>query len=198
MVGARSNSNSAHAGLRTMEIVSLNPDTLGGMSFVAGNPSPLKKFHSLLLCGSVAACVILTNHLHAQTFPRDAAAVAAQGATEDVAARSRDLSRLLNDIWQDKLKHEPEYATYLGDKRYDSELTDYSPRAVNEALARGRTFIDRLSKIDTTGLPQQEQLSADLMLRSLIEDQEGAPFKEWEMPANQYDGIQLDLPQQIG
>ena len=33
------------------------------------------------------------------------------------------------------------------------------------------------------------------MLRSLIEDQEGAPFKEWQMPVNQYDGIQLDLPQ---
>src|ERR1035441_2329833 len=114
--------------------------------------------------------------LGAQALPRNAAAVAAQGATESVADRSRALSQLFNDIWQDKLKHQPEYATYLGDKRYDAELTDYSPRAVNEALERGRTFIDRLSKIDTTGLPQQEQLSADLMLRSLIEDQEGAPL----------------------
>ena len=33
------------------------------------------------------------------------------------------------------------------------------------------------------------------MLRSLIEDQDGARFKEWEMPVNQYDGIQLDLAQ---
>src|ERR1039458_6122139 len=133
--------------------------------------------------------------LGAQALPPNAAAVAAQGATESVAVRSRELSQLFNDIWQDKLKHQPEHATYLGDKRYDAELTDYSPRAVNEALARGRTFIERLSKIDTTELPQQEQLSADLMLRSLIEDQQGAPFKEWEMPVNQYDGIQLDLPQ---
>ena len=133
--------------------------------------------------------------LGAQALPPNAATVAAQGATESVAVRSRELSQLFNDIWQDKLKHQPEYATYLGDKRYDAELTDYSPRAVNEALAHGRTFIERLSKIDTTGLPQQEQLSADLMLRPLIEDQQGAPFKEWEMPVNQYDGIQLDLPQ---
>jgi uncharacterized protein (DUF885 family) len=110
------------------------------------------------------------------------------------AARSRDLSRLFNDIWQDRLKHDPEYATFLGDKRYDAELSDLSPRAVNDALARGRGYIERLSAIDTTGLSHQEQLSAELMLRSLIEDQEGARFKEWEMPANQYDGIQLDLP----
>ena len=127
-------------------------------------------------------------------MPRDAAALA-QTANEDAAARSRDLARLFNDIWQDKLRHEPEYATYLGDKRYDADLTDYSPKAVNDALARGRVYIERLSAIDTTGLSHQEQLSAQLMLRSLIEDQEAAQFKEWEMPVNQYDGIQLDLPQ---
>src|ERR1035441_4937471 len=137
----------------------------------------------------------IETQLRAQSLPPTGAAVPAQNLNQSVAGRSRELSRLFNDIWQDKLKHQPEYATYLGDKRYDAELTDYSPRAVNEALARGRTYIDRLSKIDTTGLPQQEQLSGDLMLRSLIEDQQGAPFKEWEMPVNQYDGIQLDLPQ---
>jgi uncharacterized protein (DUF885 family) len=116
-------------------------------------------------------------------------------ATQDSAATSRDLARLLNDIWQDKLRHQPEYATFLGDKRYDAELSDLSPRAVNDSLARGHGFIERLSAIDTTGLPHQEQLSAELMLRSLIEDQEGARFKEWEMPVNQYDGLHLDLPQ---
>jgi len=114
---------------------------------------------------------------------------------QDAATRSHQLSSLFNDIWQDRLKHQPEFATFLGDKRYDSELADLSPRAFNDALARGRSFIEKLSAIDTTGLPHQEQLSAELMLRSLIEDQEGAQFKEWEMPVNQYDGIQLNLPQ---
>ena len=88
--------------------------------------------------------------LRAQSLPPAGAAVPTQNPNQGVADRSRELSRLFNDIWQDKLKHQPEYATYLGDKRYDAELTDYSPRAVNEALERGRTFIDRLSKIDTT------------------------------------------------
>ena len=130
-----------------------------------------------------------------QALPPTGAGVASQSLNQDVAARSHELSSLFNDIWQDKLKHQPEYATFLGDKRYDSELADLSPRAVNDSLARDRAFIERLSNINTTGLPHQEQLSAELMLRSLIEDQEGAQFKEWEMPVNQYDGIQLDLPQ---
>jgi uncharacterized protein (DUF885 family) len=121
----------------------------------------------------------------------------APGPRTQANASPRELASLLNDIWQDKLKHEPEYATYLGDKRYDAELSDLSPRAVNDALARGRGFIVRLSAIDTTALSPQDKLSAELMLRSLIEDQEGAQFKEWEMPVNQYSGLQVDLPQLV-
>jgi len=154
----------------------------------------MKKFPVVLLM-CIAVHISLRAQLRAQTLPTPSAAVPTESLTQDIATRSRELNALFNDIWQDKLRHDPEYATYLGDKRYDAELTDYSPSAVNEALARGRSYIARLSAIDTTGLPQQEQLSAELMLRSLIEDQEGAQFKEWEMPVNQYDGIQLDLAQ---
>ena len=122
---------------------------------------------------------------------------AAPAAVASGSAASSSLSRLLNEIWQDKLQHDPEYATYLNDKRYDTELDDRSPRAVNEALARGRDYITRLSAIDTTGLSHQEQLSAELQMRELVQDQEGAKFKEWEMPVTQYQGIQLDLPQLV-
>jgi len=142
----------------------------------------------------LAAPVSLSAQLRATPAPTPAA-VPADSLTQDIAARSRQLSRLFDEIWQDKLRHSPEYATYLGDKRYDDQLTDYSPRAYNDSLARGRAFIERLSAIDTTGLSHQEQLSAELMLRSLSDDQEAAPFKEWEMPVSQYEGLQLDLPQ---
>jgi uncharacterized protein (DUF885 family) len=127
-------------------------------------------------------------------------AIASPKAQQPVSAQpapSRELTTLLNDIWQDKLKHEPEYATTLGDKRYDAELSDLSPRAINDALNRGRGYIERLSAIDTSTLNPQDKLSAELMLRSLIEDQEGAPFKEWEMPVTQYSGLQVDLPQLV-
>ena len=154
----------------------------------------MKQSLLLVLACILAAPVSLSAQLRAAPAPTPAA-VPAQNLTQDIAARSRELNSLFNDIWQDKLRHEPEYATTLGDKRYDDQLTDFSPRAYNESLARGRAFIERLAAIDTTGLPHQAQLSAELMLRSLIEDQEAARFKEWEMPVNQYEGLQLDLPQ---
>ena len=116
-------------------------------------------------------------------------------ATTPVATRSKALSTLLDQIWQDKLRHSPELASSIGDKRYNDQLTDYSPKEVNAALARGRDYIQQLSEIDTTGLSEQERLSADLMLRSLIEAQEGAKFKEWEMPVNQFNGFHTDLAQ---
>src|SRR5690242_4657636 len=146
------------------------------------------------LVAVVLACATATT-LHAQFVPPE---VAAAQQNQSPETRSKALAQLFNDYWQDKLKHEPEYATYLGDKRYDAELTDYSPRAVNDELARERGFLERLSAISTEGLPHQQQLSAELLLRQLIEDQEAAPFKEWEMPVNQYDGLHLQLPQLPG
>jgi uncharacterized protein (DUF885 family) len=118
---------------------------------------------------------------------------AVEPATMPVAARSKALASLLDAIWQDRLKHSPEFASSIGDKRYNDQLTDYSVKEVNAALGRGTEYIQRLSEIDTTGLPEQERLSSDLMLRSLIEEQEGAKFKAWEMPVNQFNGIHTDL-----
>ncbi len=122
--------------------------------------------------------------------------VAAAGPTS-VADRSKALSKLFAEIWEDRLKHAPEYASYLGDKRYNDQLTDYSVQAVNAALERGRGFIERLSEIDTAGLTEQEQLSAKLMLRDLIDEQEGAKFKEWQMPVNQFGGFHTEMPRLV-
>jgi uncharacterized protein (DUF885 family) len=150
----------------------------------------MKKISLALIGGLSMACCTNVQPMMAQV-PVSA------GSPAPAAQRSKDLSKLLNEIWEDRLKHSPELASYLGDKRYNDQLSDYSTQEVNAALARGRGFIQRLSEIDTTGLPDQERLSADLMLRSLIDDQEGAKFKEWEMPVNQFSGLHTDLPRLV-
>lgn len=107
--------------------------------------------------------------------------------------RSKALTALFGEIWEDRLKREPEYASMLGDKRYNDQLTNFSASEVNNSLARGRGYIERLGAIDTAGLSEQEQISAEVMLRSLIDDQEGARFKAWEMPVNQFDGFHTGI-----
>src|ERR1700733_11547973 len=119
-------------------------------------------------------------------------------AAASVTARSKALSALLTDIWQDRLKHSPEFASLIGDKRYNDQLTDYSAKEVNASLARGLDYIQRLGAIDTTGLTDQEKLSSELMLRSLIDAQQGAKFKEWELPVSPIFGFQTSLPDLVG
>ncbi|MCL2661221.1 MAG: DUF885 family protein, partial [Acidobacteriaceae bacterium] len=122
----------------------------------------------------------------------------AQAASSDTpAARSKVLASLFAEIWEDRLRHSPEYASLLGDKRFNDQLSDYSVEEVNASLARGRAFLERLSEIDTTGLSHQEQLSKTLMLRDLTDDQEAAPFKEWQMPVTQFSGVHTDLPRMV-
>ena len=127
------------------------------------------------------------------TFAGAQAVPLAAPAPASASDRSRELSKLFADIWEDKLKHSPEYASYLGDKRFNDRLSDYSTAAINASLERDRKFIERLSLVDTTGLSGQEQLSAELMLRSLTETQEAARFKEWEMPVDQINGFHLSF-----
>ena len=110
------------------------------------------------------------------------------------AARAAALNRIFSDYWDDRLKHQPEFASTLGDRRFNDQLSDLSPAAVNASLLRGAGFIQRLSEVDTAGLPDTIHLSADLLTRTLIEDQEAARFKEWETPLDQFNGIQVGLP----
>ena len=118
-------------------------------------------------------------------------------AQAPVAERSAALSALFKEIWEDGLKRSPEFASSLGDRRYNDQLSDQSPKAINDEVGRSRGFLTRLTEINTTGLSEQEKLSVDLMERQLIQQQEGARFKEWEMPVNQFHGIHTDLPSRI-
>ena len=120
-------------------------------------------------------------------------------AAQDVPLNNRvkTLNAVFTDYWEDQLKHEPEFASSLGDNRYNDQLRDYSVEAYNESLSRGRGFLSRLSEVDTAGMSTQEQLSKDLLVHELIENQQEARFKPWEMPVTQMDGLQISLPQLV-
>jgi uncharacterized protein (DUF885 family) len=127
------------------------------------------------------------------------ALTASGGATQDLPLNNRvkTLNAIFTDYWEDQLKHEPEFASSLGDNRYNDQLTDYSVQAYNDSLSRGRGFLSRLAEVDTTGMPTQEQLSKDLLVHELIQNQQEARFKPWEMPVTQIDGLQISLPKLV-
>lgn len=160
----------------------------------------------------LVAPVLLIAPAFAQTFPKSVQKEATEHAQQQkletgaaplpadapLADRRKALNALFEEMWQDRLSHEPEFASSIGDKRYNDQLTDYSVDAYNQQLARGRDYIVRLGSIDTAGMTGQEVLSKELMVRQLIEQQQAAEFKPWEMPVNQFSGLHSELPQLVG
>lgn len=114
-----------------------------------------------------------------------------------LADREKSLQSIFSDYWQAYLKHNPELATSIGDQRYNDQWSDYSVQAYNDWLEQGRNFLMQLGGVDTSGMPDQERLSKELLVRQLVENQEEAQFKPWEMPVNQFLGPDIGIPQFI-
>ena len=75
--------------------------------------------------------------------------------------------------------------------------TIFRRRQSTTISSKSRLFLARFEAIDTTGFPDQEVLNKQLMVRDLQMGLEGARFKPWEMPVNQFSGIHIDAPQLV-
>jgi len=124
-------------------------------------------------------------------------AAAASSPAVDLEARRKALSDLLAEQWEYNLRTNPEFASILGDKRYNDQLSDVSMKAVLEDLEMTRKFLARFEAIDATGFPEQEALNKALMVRDLKQELAFAPFKEWETPVTQMNGPHLEMPQLV-
>jgi uncharacterized protein (DUF885 family) len=111
--------------------------------------------------------------------------------------RRKQLNDLLAEQWDYTMRTNPEWASILGDKRFNDQLSDASERAVYEDLEVQKKFLARFKVIDAAGFPEQEALNKTLMVRNIELQLEGVPFKDWEMPVTQYSGIQINEPQLV-
>jgi uncharacterized protein (DUF885 family) len=91
----------------------------------------------------------------------------------------------------------PEYASTLGDKRYNDRWSDLSEKAVHADLEATHVFLTRLEAIDSAGFPEQEVLNKALLARKLKLTLEGARFEDWLMPVNQFASPHLEIPQLV-
>ncbi len=110
-----------------------------------------------------------------------------------LATRRAKLRAAIEEEWQHKLRTHPEFATAIGDPRYNDLLDDRSAAAAERETQYARDEIRLFSAMDTTGFPEQEALNETLMLRQLHDRVDSAQFRQWEMPVNQMNGVHLDL-----
>ncbi|MFZ6818188.1 DUF885 domain-containing protein [Undibacterium sp. Ji22W] len=162
----------------------------------------MKKFAINNLTGLLISIGILSAPAFAVTAQAETnmpAVTVAKADRQDatLAARLQALDKLLAEQWEYGLRTNPEYASMLGDKRYNDQLRDFSQAAIDQNLKMTRAFLKRFQAIDTKGFNVQQKLNKDLMVRQLQEEIEGARFKGWQMPVLQNSGLHLDTPELV-
>jgi len=113
--------------------------------------------------------------------------------TNDLTGRRHQVDQLLDEQWQYTLRESPEFATIIGDLRYNDKLTDYSLAHIEQQRKDTEAFLAKFEAIDTTGFPEQELLSQELMVRNLKENLESTSLKLYLMPEDQFGGAHLGL-----
>jgi uncharacterized protein (DUF885 family) len=109
--------------------------------------------------------------------------------------RRAELRAALAEQWEYELRESPEFATMIGDYRYNDRWSDLSLAHIYEEKRDLAAWLARFEAIGTGGFSEQESLSHSLMVRKLREELEGFEFKEFEMPVDQLDGLHILLPQ---
>lgn len=107
------------------------------------------------------------------------------------------LQSCMKDYWQYKLKHNPTFATYIGDHRYDGMLEDLSEGSFRQQAEYFKGLSERTHEIDDTGLTAENRLNRELILRSLDNHIRLFSFKAYCLPIDQMSGPHIDFPQII-
>ncbi len=113
--------------------------------------------------------------------------------TSSVETRLAAQNALFEEIYQADLKNSPERATAYGDYRYNDQLSDRSLAAIAGRHTEDTTSMARLQAISTTGFPEQDTLSHDLLIRILQQRLNDYDLKEYEMPVDQMNGVHTGL-----
>ena len=125
----------------------------------------------------------------------------AQQAAESPAVAQANA--LFDEYWEWTLLESPEFATYVGDRRYQDRLRDESAAAVARRKAFYAEFGNRLAGIDAQQLPAQTRTSLQVLryrldrFAALNRHYGTLPFgiNDGWAPITQMDGIHLALPQ---
>jgi uncharacterized protein (DUF885 family) len=110
------------------------------------------------------------------------------------------LHQLFDDEWEWMLRDNPIVATYLGDRRFDDRLTEYSAAAWSRRREHNRKTLARIEAIDRGKLSAEDKLNYDLFLLLTRTAVEGDRFPHEVVPMNQMGGVYSllgELAQQI-
>src|SRR5215467_5399136 len=87
----------------------------------------------------------------------------------DLETRRKAFQKLLDEQWEYTLLHAPEFASILGDKRWNDKSSDLSSAEILRDQEMDKQFLKKFEAIDPTGFPEQEALTRTLLIRNYKE-----------------------------
>jgi uncharacterized protein (DUF885 family) len=140
-------------------------------------------FVALVSCASLLALL---------QAPLPAAAAATTDPPADPAGQAR---ALFERDWQWRLKHQPEFATAVGDHRYDAQLADSSLAAGLRAIEHARRMRDLARQLDPAQLTGPDRLSWEMFVAEQERRLAVSNFVPFDpQPISIQDGFQLRFP----
>lgn len=115
-------------------------------------------------------------------------ASASSGASRASGNPAEQAAQLIKEEWEFELRSSPEFATFLGDHRYDDQVSDDSPAAIRAQATKQQKFLERAKTIDLSKLDEQNVLNIKLLERRLQRDLDWLPLEPWLMPVSQMGG----------
>lgn len=111
------------------------------------------------------------------------------------SAPADSVKSIADAYWEFVLRESPETATQLGEYKYNDQLSDYSIAHAEAAKQQAASMITRLKSIDPTKLNEADRLDHALLLGNLQDAVRSADLKMYEMPVDQFYGVQIAIPQ---
>ncbi|MDV2449820.1 DUF885 domain-containing protein [Xanthomonas hortorum] len=125
------------------------------------------------------------------SIAEDKTATARHAHTAEEATKAFDA--LLDAQWQHHLQRNPEFASAIGERRYNDRWSDYSLQAVQRERSDVADLLKQFSAVNAGALDEQRQLSLQMMLGQLRDTLDGIDLKVYEMPLDPVIGIHLAL-----
>ena len=111
---------------------------------------------------------------------------------------SDDARKLFERDWEWQLQQHPEYATIVGDARFNARLSDSTLAASGAALEHVRTALAEARALDRASLNAQERLSLDLFVFDKERQLALAAFHPFDpQPITAWDGLHVRLPRLV-
>ncbi len=110
---------------------------------------------------------------------------------------NKQLDTYLSDYWEFVLKHNPTFATYTGDHRYDDLLEDLSEEAVTAQVDNFKALLAHAEKLDETSFTDGNRLNCDLFKNTLRNHLQMFQYKTIYLPLDHMQGPHIDFPQII-